>query len=51
MGLMYFKLCKDVSDEEIDFDSVRQSLFWFGPLSMLLVLFGPALAYVGNGCA
>ena len=45
---MYFKLFKDLSDEKIDFDTVRQSLFWFGPLSILLAIFGPALAYVGN---
>ncbi|MDR6508145.1 hypothetical protein [Arthrobacter oryzae] len=49
MGLMYFKLWKDVSDEEIDLDSARQSLLWYGPVSMILVLFGPALAYVVNG--
>ena len=49
MGLMYFKLWKDVSNEEIDLDSARQSLLWYGPLSMILVLFGPALAYVVNG--
>lgn len=49
MGLMYFKLWKDVSNEEIDLDSARQSLLWYGPLSMILVLFGPALGYVING--
>ena len=49
LALMYFKLFKDLSDEKIDFDTVRQSLFWFGPLSILLAIFGPALAYVGNG--
>jgi hypothetical protein len=49
MGLMYFKLWKDVSNEEIDLDSARRSLLWYGPLSMILVLFGPALAYVVNG--
>ncbi|NMR31883.1 hypothetical protein HGO92_19650 [Arthrobacter sp. SF27] len=49
MGLMYFKLWKDVSNEEIDMDSARQSLLWYGPLSMILVLFGPALGYVVNG--
>lgn len=49
MGLMYFKLWKDVSNEEIDLDSARQSLLWFGPLSIILVLFGPALGYVVNG--
>lgn len=48
LTLMYFKLFKDLSDEKIDFDTVRQSLFWFGPLSILLAIFGPALAYVGN---
>jgi hypothetical protein len=48
LALMYFKLFKDLSDEKIDFDTVRQSLFWFGPLSILLAIFGPALAYVGN---
>jgi hypothetical protein len=48
LALMYFKLFKDLSDEEIDFDTVRQSLFWFGPLSILLAIFGPALGYVGN---
>lgn len=49
MGLMYFKLWKDVSNEEIDLDSARQSLLWYGPLSTVLVLFGPALGYVVNG--
>ncbi|MFM9431981.1 hypothetical protein [Arthrobacter sp. MP_2.3] len=49
MGLMYFKLFKDVSNEEIDLDTARQSLFWYGPLSMVLVLFGPAIGYVING--
>ncbi|MET3164776.1 UNVERIFIED_ORG: hypothetical protein ABIB19_003207 [Arthrobacter sp. UYEF10] len=49
MGLMYFTLFKDVSNEEIDLDTARQSLFWYGPLSMLLVLFGPAIGYVING--
>jgi hypothetical protein len=49
MGLMYFKLWKDVSNEDIDLDSARQSLLWYGPLSMILVLFGPALGYVING--
>ncbi|ABM10580.1 MULTISPECIES: hypothetical protein [Paenarthrobacter] len=49
MGLMYFKLWKDVSNEEIDLDSARQSLLWYGPLSTILVLFGPALGYVVNG--
>lgn len=49
MGLMYFKLWQDVSNEEIDLDSARQSLLWYGPLSMILVLFGPALGYVING--
>lgn len=48
LALMYFKLFRDLSDEKIDFDTVRQSLFWFGPLSILLAIFGPALAYVGN---
>lgn len=47
--LMYFKLFKDLSDEKIDFDTVRQSLFWYGPLSLLLAVFGPALAQVGHG--
>lgn len=47
--LMYFKLFKDLSDEKIDFDTVRQSLFWYGPLSLLLAVFGPALAHVGHG--
>jgi hypothetical protein len=49
MGLMYFKLWKDVSNEEMDLDTARQSLLWYGPLSMILVLFGPALGYVLNG--
>ncbi|MFE4080406.1 hypothetical protein [Paenarthrobacter sp. YIM B13468] len=49
MGIMYFKLWKDVSNEEIDMDSARTSLLWYGPLSMLLVLFGPAIGYVVNG--
>jgi hypothetical protein len=49
MGLMYFKLWKDVSNEDIDLDTARQSLLWYGPLSMVLVLFGPALGYVVNG--
>jgi hypothetical protein len=49
MGLMYFKLWKDVSNEEIDMDSARTSLLWYGPLSMVLVLFGPAVGYVING--
>jgi hypothetical protein len=49
MGLMYFKLFKDVSNEEIDLDTARQSLLWYGPLSMVLVLFGPALGYLING--
>ncbi|MET4901759.1 hypothetical protein PV760_13890 [Paenarthrobacter sp. CC6] len=49
MGLMYFKLWKDVSNEEIDMESVRDSLFWYGPLSMILVLFGPPIGYVING--
>ncbi|MGY4542567.1 hypothetical protein ACVWY0_002491 [Arthrobacter sp. UYNi723] len=49
MALMYFKLFKDVSNEEIDLDTARQSLFWYGPLSMVLVLFGPAIGYVING--
>ncbi|MBT2588530.1 hypothetical protein J7I86_22275 [Arthrobacter sp. ISL-95] len=49
MGLMYFKLWKDVSNEEIDMDSARTSLLWYGPLSMILVLFGPAIGYVVNG--
>lgn len=49
MGLMYFKLFKDVANEEIDLDTARQSLFWYGPLSMVLVLFGPAIGYVVNG--
>jgi len=49
MGLMYFKLWKDVSNEEIDMDSARTSLLWYGPLSMVLVLFGPAIGYVING--
>ncbi|WP_409017420.1 hypothetical protein [Arthrobacter sp. MP_2.3] len=48
MGLMYFKLFKDVSNEEIDLDTARQSLLWYGPLSMVLVLFGPAIGYVIN---
>jgi|GEM_PF-5787082 len=49
MGLMYFKLWKDVSNEEIDMESVRDSLFWYGPLSVILVLFGPPIGYVING--
>ncbi|MEO3939468.1 hypothetical protein V3C41_00100 [Paenarthrobacter nicotinovorans] len=49
MGLVYFKLWKDVSNEEIDMDSARTSLLWYGPLSMVLVLFGPAIGYVVNG--
>lgn len=49
MALMYLKLFKDVADEKIDFDTARQSIFWYGPLSMVLVLFGPALGYVING--
>lgn len=49
MALMYFKLWKDVSNGDLDLDSARQSLFWYGPLSVLLVLFGPALGYVING--
>ncbi|MCP1415517.1 hypothetical protein [Paenarthrobacter sp. A20] len=49
MGMMYFKLWKDVSNEEIDMDSARTSLLWYGPLSMILVLFGPAIGYVING--
>ena len=49
MGLVYFKLWKDVSNEEIDMDSARTSLLWYGPLSMILVLFGPPIGYVING--
>ncbi len=49
MALMYFKLWKDVSNEEIDMESVRDSLFWYGPLSVILVLFGPPIGYVVNG--
>lgn len=49
MGLMYFKLWKDVSNEEIDLDSAREALLWYGPLSIILVVFGPALGYVING--
>ena len=49
MGLVYFKLWKDVSNEEIDMDSARTSLLWYGPLSMVLVLFGPPIGYVING--
>jgi hypothetical protein len=48
MALMYFKLWKDVSDEEIDLDTARSSLVWYGPLSILLVLFGPAIGYQLN---
>lgn len=49
MGLVYFKLWKDVANEEIDMDSARTSLLWYGPLSMVLVLFGPPIGYVING--
>lgn len=49
MALMYFKLWKDVSNEDIDLDSARDALFWYGPLSIILVLFGPPLGYVFNG--
>ncbi len=49
MALMYFKLWKDVSNEDIDLDSARDALFWYGPLSIILVLFGPPLGYVING--
>lgn len=48
MALMYFKLWKDVSNGDLALDSARQSLFWYGPFSVLLVLFGPALGYVIN---
>jgi hypothetical protein len=48
MALMYFKLWKDVSNEEIDMDTARESFLWYGPLSMLLVLFGPAIGYQVN---
>ncbi|YCK79813.1 hypothetical protein M1D89_01935 (plasmid) [Arthrobacter sp. D3-18] len=49
MGFVYFKLWKDVANEEIDMDSARTSLLWYGPLSMVLVLFGPPIGYVING--
>ena len=44
MALMYFKLWKDVSNGDLDLDSARQSLLWYGPLSVMLVLFGPPWA-------
>lgn len=49
LALMFFKLFKDYSDEKIDSDTVRQSLFWYGPLAVLMAVFGPVLAYVLNG--
>ncbi|MCH6470768.1 hypothetical protein [Sinomonas terrae] len=49
LALMYFKLWKDAAkDEDIDLDEVRRSLLWYGPLSVVLVLFGPAIGHVVN---
>lgn len=50
LAMMYFKLWKDAArDEDIDLDEVRRSLLWYGPLSVILVLFGPAIGHVVNG--
>ena len=50
LALMYFKLWKDAArDEDIDLDEVRRSLLWYGPLSVVLVLFGPVIGHVVNG--
>lgn len=48
LALMYFKLWKDVSNEDVDLEEARKSLFWYGPLSIILVLFGPAIGYQLN---
>ncbi|WP_422933304.1 hypothetical protein [Sinomonas sp. P47F7] len=50
LALMYFKLWKDVAkDGDIDLEEVRRALIWYGPLSVVLVLFGPAIGHVLNG--
>ncbi|WP_415854291.1 hypothetical protein [Sinomonas sp. G460-2] len=50
LALMYFKLWKDVAkDGDIDLEEVRRALVWYGPLSVVLVLFGPAIGHVLNG--
>jgi hypothetical protein len=48
LALMYLKLWKDVADEEVDLDSARDALVWYGPLSMVLVLFGPMVGWQLN---
>ncbi|MDQ0212145.1 hypothetical protein [Arthrobacter bambusae] len=48
LALMYFKLWKDVSNEDVDLEEAQKSLFWYGPLSIILVLFGPAIGYQLN---
>lgn len=48
LALMYFKLWKDVSNEVVDIEEAQKSLFWYGPLSIILVLFGPAIGYQLN---
>ena len=50
LALMYFKLWKDVAkDGDIYLEEVRRALVWYGPLSVVLVLFGPAIGHVLNG--
>lgn len=50
LALIYFKLWKDVAkDGDIDLEEVRRALIWYGPLSVVLVLFGPAIGHVLNG--
>lgn len=50
LALMYFKLWKDVAkDGDIELEEVRRALIWYGPLSVVLVLFGPAIGHVLNG--
>jgi len=48
MALMYLKLWKDVAEEEVDMESARHALVWYGPLSMVLVLFGPMVGWYLN---
>lgn len=48
LALMYFKLWKDVSNEDVDLEEAQKSLFWYGPLSIILVMFGPAIGYQLN---
>jgi len=44
---MLFKLFRDISNEEegVSLDDLRKSLIWYAPLSMVLVVYGPALAW------